>query len=223
MKKLRFSVLRNCKSLFSDPNVLACTLSGHTDAVWSLAYLGKRQQLLSASADGTVKLWSPHTESQPQLLKTFGYGVGSGGEETSGSNVIPTSVDWVHEDSFRMVAGYVNAACVIYDIETGKPVIKLDTFGLRYGSGDVGAITKVVSHPTLPITITAHEDRHIRFFDNKSGQETHSMMAHLDSVTSLAVDANGLYLISGSKFFLLYHHQQEGKAIFFPFQVTIAV
>ena len=57
----------------------------------------------------------------------------------------------------------------------------------------------MVSHPTLPITITAHEDRHIRFFDNKTGKQTHSMMAHLDSVTSLAVDANGLYLISGSK------------------------
>lgn len=31
-------------------------------------------------------------------------------------------------------------------------------------------INKVVSHPTLPVTITAHEDRHIKFFDNKSGQ-----------------------------------------------------
>lgn len=31
-------------------------------------------------------------------------------------------------------------------------------------------INKVVSHPTLPVTITAHEDRHIKFYDNKSGQ-----------------------------------------------------
>lgn len=31
-------------------------------------------------------------------------------------------------------------------------------------------INKVVSHPTLPLTITAHEDRHIRFFDNSSGE-----------------------------------------------------
>ena len=31
-------------------------------------------------------------------------------------------------------------------------------------------INKVVSHPTLPLTITAHEDRHIRFFDNNSGK-----------------------------------------------------
>ena len=68
----------------------------------------------------------------------------------------------------------------------------------------MGSITKVVSHPTLPLTITAHEDRHIRFFDNKSGKQTHVMVAHLDAVTSLAIDTNGLYLISGSKKFIFF-------------------
>merc|ERR1719400_1922863 len=48
------------------------------------------------------------------------------------------------------------------------------------------------------LTITGHEDRHIRFYDNNTGQLVHSMVAHLDSVTSLAVDQHGLYLISGS-------------------------
>lgn len=60
-------------------------------------------------------------------------------------------------------------------------------------------INKVLSHPTLPITITAQEDRHIKFFDNNSGKLIHSMVAHLDAVTSLAVDPNGLYLMSGSE------------------------
>ena len=31
------------------------------------------------------------------------------------------------------------------------------------------------------------------------GKMIHSMVAHLDAVTSLAVDPNGLYLLSGSK------------------------
>ena len=76
-------------------------------------------------------------------------------------------------------------------------------------------ITKVVSHPTLPLTITAHEDRHIRFFDNNTGKLTHAMVAHLDAVTSLAVDPNGLYLISGSE----CHHLP--LAISIQFLVTI--
>ena len=36
---------------------------------------------------------------------------------------------------------------------------------------------RVVSHPTLPITITAHEDRHIRFFDNNTGELDRHVMA----------------------------------------------
>lgn len=193
-----------------DPNVLAATLLGHTDAVWSLSYLGgNHQQLLSASADGTVKLWSPISKSTTsnvgpqQLVKTFGYSPTSVGtaEEGNGNNnslnVVPTAVDWVYEDPAHMVAGYNNAACIIYDIETGKSVVRMDTMQDN-SSEKFGAITCVVSHPTLPLTITAHEDRHIRFFDNKTGKLAHAMVAHLDSVTSLAVDVNGLYLISGS-------------------------
>jgi striatin 1/3/4 len=59
-------------------------------------------------------------------------------------------------------------------------------------------INRVISHPTLPLTITAHEDRHIRFYDNNTGKLAHAMVAHLDAVTCLAVDPNGLYLLSGS-------------------------
>merc|ERR1719458_2001444 len=175
------------------------------DAVWSLSYLGgNHQQLLSASADGTVKLWSPISKSTSsslgpqQLVKTFGYSPTSAEEESGNSpyNVVPTAVDWVYEDPAHIVTGYSNAACIIYDIETGKSVVQMDT--LQDTPTEFGLITKVVSHPTLPLTITAHEDRHIRFFDNSTGKQTHVMVAHLDAVTSLAVDTNGLYLISGS-------------------------
>ena len=37
------------------------------------------------------------------------------------------------------------------------------------------------------------------------GKQIHTMVAHLDAVTSLAVDPNGLYLLSGSKILYLWH------------------
>jgi striatin 1/3/4 len=40
---------------------------------------------------------------------------------------MPTSVDWVRDDPKHMVTAYSNAECIIYDIETGKAIIKLDT------------------------------------------------------------------------------------------------
>lgn len=45
--------------LFAEPSVLHSSLLGHSDAVWGLSIHSQRSQLLSCSADGTVKLWTP--------------------------------------------------------------------------------------------------------------------------------------------------------------------
>ncbi|XP_050077113.1 striatin-4 isoform X1 [Anopheles maculipalpis] len=169
-----------------DPEVMRCTIDGHTDAVWGLSVNHAKNTLVSCSADGTVKLWSPSGKI-PTNSTTF----------TSETEGIPTSVDFVKDQIDRIVVAYSSTHCIIYDTETGKQVVKLEAS--QEMTGNLGKhINKVISHPTLPVTITAHEDRHIRFWDNGTGSLVHSMVAHLDAVTSLAIDAHGLYLLSGS-------------------------
>ncbi|XP_027565397.1 striatin-3 isoform X5 [Neopelma chrysocephalum] len=169
-----------------EPNVLAGTLIAHTDAVWGLAYSGVKNHLLSCSADGTIRLWNP-PEKIPCIC-TYN------GEKEHG---IPTSVDFIGCDPAHMVASFNAGSTVIYDLETSQSVVMFSS-QIESGVQSNNHINKVVSHPTLPVTITAHEDRHIKFFDNKTGKMIHSMVAHLDAVTSLAVDPNGIYLMSGS-------------------------
>ncbi|XP_069166628.1 striatin-3 isoform X2 [Procambarus clarkii] len=169
-----------------EPSVVGGSLSGHTDAVWGLTFHPQRQHLLSCAADSTVRLWSADPRSP--LLSTYAV-------EKDG---IPTSVDFVYESSNQFVCSFNTANCVIFDLETGKPIMRLDTEPDQGSNSINRQINRVVSHPTLPLTITGHEDRHIRFWDNNSGRLVQSMVAHLDSVTSLAVDPNGLYLLSGS-------------------------
>uniref|UniRef100_A0A672M0X3 Striatin-3 n=1 Tax=Sinocyclocheilus grahami TaxID=75366 RepID=A0A672M0X3_SINGR len=169
-----------------DPSVLAGTLLGHSDAVWGLAYSGIKNRLLSCSADGTIKLWNPQEKSP--CLSTF---------NSDRDHGVPTSIDFTGSDPAHMVASYNTGDVVVYDLETSQPVLVLSAQGestIPFGNH----INKVVTHPTLPITVTAHEDRNIKFFDNKSGQAIHAMVAHLDAVTSLAIDPNGIYLMSGS-------------------------
>ncbi|CAK7316416.1 striatin-3 isoform X2 [Vulpes vulpes] len=169
-----------------EPNVLAGTLVAHTDAVWGLAYSGIKNQLLSCSADGTVRLWNPQ-EKLPCIC-TYN------GDKEHG---IPTSVDFIGCDPAHMVTSFNTGSTVIYDLETSQSLVMLSS-QIDSGLQSNKHINRVVSHPTLPVTITAHEDRHIKFFDNKTGKMIHSMVAHLDAVTSLAVDPNGIYLMSGS-------------------------
>uniref|UniRef100_A0A8D1W1A6 Striatin-3 n=1 Tax=Sus scrofa TaxID=9823 RepID=A0A8D1W1A6_PIG len=169
-----------------EPNVLAGTLVAHTDAVWGLAYSGIKNQLLSCSADGTIRLWNPQ-EKLPCIC-TYN------GDKEHG---IPTSVDFIGCDPAHMVTSFNTGSTVIYDLETSQSLVMLSS-QIESGLQSNNHINRVVSHPTLPVTITAHEDRHIKFFDNKTGKMIHSMVAHLDAVTSLAVDPNGIYLMSGS-------------------------
>lgn len=169
-----------------DCSVLAGSWTGHSDAVWGLAFSGIKNRLLSCSADGTVKLWHPQ-ERQPCIC-TF---------NTEREHGVPTSVDFNGTDPAHMVASFSSGDVVLYDLETSQSALVLKGQGDGTAPGS-NHINRVVSHPTLPVTITAHEDRNIKFFDNKSGKVIHSMVAHLDAVTSLAVDPNGIYLMSGS-------------------------
>ncbi|XP_066474071.1 striatin-3 isoform X2 [Tiliqua scincoides] len=169
-----------------EPNVLAGTLIAHTDAIWGLAYSGIKNRLLSCSADGTVRLWNP-PEKVPCIC-TY-----NGNREYG----IPTSVDFIGCDPAHMVTSFSTGNTLIYDLETSQSLVMLSS-QTDSGLQSNNHINRVVSHPTLPVTITAHEDRHIKFFDNKTGKMIHSMVAHLDAVTSLAVDPNGIYLMSGS-------------------------
>ncbi|XP_034964177.1 striatin isoform X1 [Zootoca vivipara] len=169
-----------------DPSVLRGAFVGHTDAVWGLVYSGAHQHLLSCSADGTIRLWKA-LEISPALS------IFNDNQEMG----IPSSVDIVSSDPSHMVASFNSGHTSIYNMETRQRILTLESNADTTVTSSC-QINKVISHPTLPISITAHEDRHIKFYDNNTGKLIHSMVAHLDAVTSLAVDPNGLYLMSGS-------------------------
>uniref|UniRef100_A0A452IUU0 Striatin n=1 Tax=Gopherus agassizii TaxID=38772 RepID=A0A452IUU0_9SAUR len=169
-----------------DPSVLRGAFVGHTDAVWGLVYSGAHQRLLSCSADGTIRLWKA-SEIAPAL------NIFNDNQEMG----IPSSVDLVSSDPSHMVASFNSGHTCIFNIETRQRILTLESNRDTTANSSC-QINRVVSHPTLPISITAHEDRHIKFYDNNTGKLIHAMVAHLDAVTSLAVDPNGLYLMSGS-------------------------
>ncbi|KAK1886308.1 Striatin [Dissostichus eleginoides] len=186
---------KKCTALDVEP---IYTFRAHSGAVLCVTMSSSGEQCFSGGVDGTIQSWntpspnidpydsydsvwglvysSPTSASSPaRLMVRSGCGTPPASRRLSLSTTreelgVPTSVDLVSSDSAHMVTSF-KAPC---------------------------KINKVLSHPTLPITITAQEDRHIQFFDNNTGKLIHSMVAHLDSVTCLAVDPNGLYLMSGS-------------------------
>lgn len=206
---------------------LGC-LVGHSQAVWDVALLPDRSdeegRLASASADGTVKIWSVRGGSTsstssssengeahasgaaPAVLQLSWDYFGSDPSpdtakerenlEKSGTLPVPTSVEACHSDLRLVAVSYSNSVVKLFDLDTGHQVRQLKSDETFDGSAET-QINKLVTHPTLPMLITAHEDGYIRMFDLDTGACTLSMVAHLDAVTSLDIDASGLTLVSG--------------------------
>jgi striatin 1/3/4 len=110
----------------------------------------------------------------------------------------PTSVDFIRHDQNKLIASYTDSQLRVFDVETGK-VVQSSFKGAdsTYDKSISTQMNRVLSHPVMPLAITAHEDHHIRFFDTRSAECSHSMVAHLDAVSSLDFSPNGLVLVSG--------------------------
>ncbi|TFK54848.1 WD40 repeat-like protein [Heliocybe sulcata] len=175
-------------------------LIGHTDAVWDLALVRDESTLISCGAEGSVKVWDVSGPSGGSLKLTWTYaGLESSTDEIPRDDNLPgaTAVEAIRVDLKKVAVAYQNAAIKIFDIETGKEVSLLQGEATQDGS-PAAQVNNMVSHPTMPMLVTAHEDKHIRIFDITTGQCTHSMLAHLDAVTSLSIDTSGFSLVSGS-------------------------
>ncbi|TSZ12231.1 Striatin-4 [Bagarius yarrelli] len=158
-------------------------LLGHDDSVWDLAYSSTLKRLASCSADGTVRIWD--TQSSTPCTSVLHKGREHG---------TPTSVAFGSVDSSQAVVSFDSGETVLYDLNTEQSIALLET----QTKDDTQLINCVVSHPSQPIAITAHENRTIRFLDNRTGKVIHSMVAHLEAVTCLTTDPKGTYLVSGS-------------------------
>ncbi|KAF8930839.1 hypothetical protein BGZ58_008009 [Dissophora ornata] len=191
-----------------DPTISQSSFIGHTDTVWDIRLfplsISSSQLMASISADGALKVWDTQTKGSP-LRSSWGYNGLEASElseptraYTSGLTKLPspTSLDFCPTDLRKMVVSYSNAVIKLFDIETGKEILAFKS-NESYDGTTATQINKIVCHPTLPIVISGHEDRYIRFFDINSGVCQFSMLSHLDAVSSLDIDPSGLVLCSG--------------------------
>ncbi|KAE9554524.1 hypothetical protein FO519_002280 [Halicephalobus sp. NKZ332] len=168
-----------------DSNVMLSRFTGHQDSVWSVNYHSSTNRLLSASADSTIKVWDlSTTEEAEYLLKSIDFP----------KDVVPRSMDIVSAEPQQLVVAFSKGKASIIDIETGTVLVSFEF----PRDEEIGEINKILSHPTMPVTVLAGNDRKIRYFDNHTGQQIYGAVAHVEAISTLAMDPNGLYLMSGS-------------------------
>ena len=164
-------------------------LIGHTDAVWDLALVKDENTLISCGAEGTVKVWDVGGPSGGGSLKLSWRwnGLDSNSNLEDEADISgATSVEVLKTDLKKVAVAYQNAVVKIFDIETGKEQIRLQsdtTYGTSCVQGLVPRmfislikdgtpatqINCIASHPSMPLLVTAHEDKFIKIFDVLTG------------------------------------------------------
>ncbi|OAX33964.1 WD40 repeat-like protein, partial [Rhizopogon vinicolor AM-OR11-026] len=195
------------------------TMRGHTDAVWSVAHLPGRRQIITCSGDGSLRLWD--TESGAQIGDEWRDEGGNAGVTTialspNGKTVASGSRDgkvtlwdverrkvfarWTgHSEMVRSVcwsdgehvlSGSDDGTVRVWDVETGKTAL-----------GPIKTKHKIVyaaiySHDTTKIATGGKEDG-IKIWDANTG-ELRSKIQHRETVWNLAWTSDQKKLIAGS-------------------------
>ncbi|ETV79314.1 hypothetical protein, variant [Aphanomyces astaci] len=175
-------------------------MEAHRDAIWGLYAHPYTNLLFSASADACVRVWG--ISAEPTLKCTLGASVRqhpSGLGHNIDGVLVPTCVSAVPTNAATVIAGYTSCTIGQYDISSERLIqlmVPSET-DVRITAFREAQVNCMVSHPTMPLVVAAHQDRRIRFYDLRAGQCVASVVAHQDAVSSLALDASGLYVASG--------------------------
>nr|XP_019007091.1 uncharacterized protein I203_00687 [Kwoniella mangroviensis CBS 8507]OCF70552.1 hypothetical protein I203_00687 [Kwoniella mangroviensis CBS 8507] len=180
-----------------DSSLAIQTLEGHTDAIWDLKLLPSREvngkklngKLISASSDGSIKIWIKATSSNGEQGGQGGWQLKSSFSDIfdRSKDEIPTCLEICNSDYGNIYIGTNKGRVLLFDTDSDDGRI-LQVFG-EESPDPSSQINAVLSHPTLPAIATAGEDGYIRFYDIKSNSSTptHSILAHPSPITSLSI------------------------------------
>ncbi|GMM36243.1 chromatin modification protein [Saccharomycopsis crataegensis] len=193
-------------------------LIGHSGTVYSLSFSPDGNYLLSASEDGTVRLWSLDTYTCLVIYKShndpvwdvkfspFGHYFVTASHDTTArlwsvDHIYPLRLFVGHMSDVDCVAWFPNA-CYCFTGSSDKTIRMWDILKgecVRLFVGHSSAINALAVHPRGRLLASAGEDSMIHLWDISHGRLLKSMRGHSQkcSIYSLDFSKDGNVLVSG--------------------------
>lgn len=148
---------------------------GHLDQIEALALASDGRNLVTASRDGSLKVWDVETSA---MLRTF---------QTSS----PVRSVKLMPDGRRALAGYQSGDIVLWDLATGEQVFTL--------SGDKNSVDALTIAPdgARAYSGSSMAGSQLAVWDLAERRLLQSIEAHPYGIHTLALSADGRYLASG--------------------------
>ena len=171
----------------STPKLLH-TLKGHTDIVFMLAFSPNGNILASGSADGTVRLWNTIDIGNQTRIEELQ-------DPFTGHTDLVLSLTF-SADGKTLASGSRDGTLWLWNL---SDLNKIEQHNIFPGT-PLPPVLSLAFSPieSSPVLATARADTVIRVWNLRTGELMHAFRGHEDLVTSLAFNADGSLLASGS-------------------------
>jgi len=150
------------------------TFQGHTKSVYLVAVSNDASKALSASEDGTMKVWHVETGKAIHTIKDIAQ-VWSVAFSNDGSQIL---------------SGGDKGTVKLFESDSGKEI--------RSFKGHSGRVYSVAFSPDASRVVSGGHDGTIKVWDINSGKEIHTLKGHTDIVSSVVFSPDGSQVLSGS-------------------------
>ncbi|KAF9510485.1 hypothetical protein BS47DRAFT_1300152, partial [Hydnum rufescens UP504] len=163
-------------------------VQSHSDWVNDIVLCNFNQSVISASNDGTVRIWSPHSPSStmPSVL----------GRHSDYVRCLAHSIQqpWVASGSF-------DRSIKLWDLSrsasAGHLTSPISTLSIPE-SGAKASIYAVATNVSGSLIASGSPERVVRMWDPRAGKRVGKLVGHTDNIRSILMSDDGKYLLTGS-------------------------
>jgi WD40 repeat protein len=152
------------------------TLAGHSDSVTGVAVTPDGKRAVSASFDGTLKVWDLDTYRELRTLAGHS-------DSVTGVAVTP--------DGKRAISASDDKTLKVWDLETGRALLTLE--------GHTDRVNGVAMTPDAKCAVSASADHTLKVWDLDTGRVLRTLEGHSGEVEGVAVTPDGNRAISASE------------------------